>query len=929
MNNGEFFNTSGSEIERSLRFNSADSAHLSRTPSVAGNRKTWTWAGWVKLGALGTVRQIFTSRATSFPYALFYIFSDDKISFADNSLNTHTTAAVYRDPSAWYHIQLAVDTTTATAANRVRLWVNGVLQTWASTTAPTQNADGQINTATAHSIGSLQPWSGSEYFSGYLADVHFIDGQALDPTSFGEFDTNGVWQPKVYEGTYGTNGFRLPFSDNSTAAALGTDTSGNGNTWTVNNLSVGSQPTTNYSDSATLSGTYSPTGVRRVFDGNLTTAPLNTFHSLPSNAFITVALGTPFTSVTSVRVYGYNGDPTGTYSLGYRINSETYLTPINANNSSTAWQDLSSQLSATGNTVSSVSVQWSGNNTPDPRNVGPYAIEINGTVLVDVGIDIGNDSFVDSPTNYGGDTGAGGEVRGNYCTLNPLSKGGTHALSNGNLDFSMSGSSGSTSTFGTIGVSSGKWYWEMLVTSVTALYYPGIGVETNPNPAVQSGSNTTGFTYLNTGEKLFNSSLSAYGASFTTNDIISVALDMDAGTLVFYKNGASQGQLASGITGTAFPVIIGQLPCSGSLNFGQRPFAYTAPSGFKALCTANLPEPTIADGSTAMDVVTYTGNGGFQSITGLNFSPDFVWVKERSQAINDHVLKSSLQTKFLSSDEAYAERGNDGDLISSFDTTGFTVSTTYGGGVGNSSTNGPAVSYVAWTWDAGSSTVTNTDGSITSQVRANASAGFSVVTYTGTGSAATVGHGLGVAPSLIITKRRDSTSNWLVQHRAAGLGYLILNSTAAYTGFDDTAFNGTFPTSSVFSIGSGIGGNQVAYCFAPVAGYSAFGSYIGNGLADGPFVYTGFRPRWVMIKASSFVTYGNWVLHDTSRSISNVSDKNLYANASDSEDGIYLVDCLSNGFKLRSASFDGTNGSGAAYIYAAFAEHPFATSRAR
>ncbi|NDD86023.1 hypothetical protein EBZ38_17325, partial [bacterium] len=204
----------------------------------------------------------------------------------------------------------------------------------------------------------------------------------------------------------------------------------------------------------------------------------------------------------------------------------------------------------------------------------------------------GNDSLVDVPTNGAQtDTGVGAEVRGNYCTLNPLNTGDTHTLSNGNLDTTLSGSTSSKTSIGTIGVSSGKWYYEATVGSGGSGYYPGFGFDTNPLPGSQSGSNATGYLYMRTGEKFNNSTLSSYGSSFTSGDVIGVALNLDAGTIIFYKNGVSQGQAFSSISGTALPVVIGFSSGGASMNFGQRAFAYTAPSGFKALCTANLPAP--------------------------------------------------------------------------------------------------------------------------------------------------------------------------------------------------------------------------------------------------------------------------------------------------------------------------------------------------
>jgi hypothetical protein len=302
-----------------------------------------------------------------------------------------------------------------------------------------------------------------------------------------------------------------------------------------------------------------------------------------------------------------------------------------------------------------------------------------------------------------------------------------------------------------------------------------------------------------------------------------------------------------------------------------------------------------------------------------------VWVKGRSGA-TDHALYDAVRgvQKQLESNSTGAETTETTGLTA-FGSTGFTI-----GALAQMNTN--AATYVGWQWNAGGTTVTNTSGSISSQVRANPTAGFSVVTWTGTtASSATIGHGLGVAPSMIIVKNRSRASTlWCVYTSTTGnTKALNLNDTS--TGITDIGFwNNTNPTSTVFTTGNGyayyVGGiadNYVAYCFAAVAGYSAFGSYTGNGSADGPFTYLGFEPRWVMIKQTN--TTGDWQMYDTSRAPINVASNTLYANGSFAEDSNTTnraLDLLSNGFKLRSsASF--LNASGGTYIYMAFAESPF------
>ncbi len=792
----------GYTISRSLRFNSADSAYLSRTPASAGNRKTWTWAGWVKRPKLNSgsawLCNYDVNGYNGFNFGFTNAFGSvpaDVIRIVElggsTPFNTElVTTQVFRDPSAWYHVVLAYDTTQATAANRVKLYLNGVqITTFSTATYPSQNFDGYVNKAETYYIGKYGAIS--TYQNDYLADIHFIDGQALDPTSFGEFSaTTGVWMPKAYTGSYGTNGFRLTFADNSaaTATTLGKDAAGSNN-WTPNNLSV---------------------------------------------------------------------------TAG-----------------------------------------------------------------------AGNDSLVDVPVNGSEvDTGAGGQVRGNHCVMNPLTATSVYTLTNGNLDISCTSTSAPVA-LGTIAVNSGKWYWEMTLGDGYA--YPGVAKIDSRSSVGFLGASTGQFMY-NTGTpsaSYVNGSTYNYStaATATTNDVIGVALDFDTNTVTFYKNGVSQGAFGSNLLGTDTwaPAFKSNSTTSAVFNFGQRPFAYTAPSGFKALCTANLPAPTITQPSTVMDVALYTGNGSTQTITlPGGMSPDLVWIKGRSVGYGHRVFDTVRGTGgllYTNATDAEVAQPNANDTFSSFNSNGFSL----GAGIG---LNQSSATYAAWCWDAGSSTVTNTAGSISSQVRANASAGFSIVSYTGTGANATVGHGLGVAPSMIIIKERSQgTGGWIVYHASIGSGgALYLNMTQVVV-TASTWFNSTSPTSTVFSLGANgelndNGQTNIAYCFAPVAGYSAFGSYTGNGSTDGPFVYTGFRPRWILLKDST--NAGSWELIDTARIGYNGANYRLFPNLSDAEFADHRVDILSNGFKLRVGAGSAINSSNAVIVYAAFAESPFGlNNRAR
>ena len=345
----------------------------------------------------------------------------------------------------------------------------------------------------------------------------------------------------------------------------------------------------------------------------------------------------------------------------------------------------------------------------------------------------------------------------------------------------------------------------------------------------------------------------------------------------------------------------------------------------------------VPDGRVAMAATLYTGNGSTQAVSNavntVSFQPDLVWVKNRSNAVS-HALIDSVRgaPNQLAADLTAAQNsgGNDYTLyggVSALSSAGFTASS--GTDPTYKATNGSGQTYVGWQWKAGGTAVSNTAGTITSSVSANTTAGFSVVTYTGTGAGtSTVGHGLGVAPSLILVKNRSAAGpSWAVYHASIPTQYLVLNITdAAQAGQWISPTATTISYSSLSSWTGNASATYVAYCWAPVAGYSAFGSYTGNGSADGPFVYTGFLPRFILIKVSS--TTGNWRILDTARSPSNVESLELYPSLANAESSFAILDGLSNGFKIRNSDVN-YNNSGSTYIYAAFAENPLKYSNAR
>ena len=781
-------------IARSLRFRSSASAYLSRTPASAGNRRTFTYSNWIKRGKLSSAQTILSAgiSTSSNPRVDWQFNASDQIEIDMNSSGSSwdcllTTSQVFRDPSAFYHIVVAVDTTQATASNRVKIYINGVQVTaLSSSTYPAQNADMPVNNTIPHGLYGYIVGA-TQYVDGYAADTYLIDGQALTPSSFGEFDlTTGVWKPKRYAGTYGTNGFKLDFSDNSaaTAAAIGKDSSGNGNNWTPNNISV--------------------------------------------------TAGVTYDSMTDV--------PT--------------LTSATASN---------------------------------------------------------------------------------YCVLNPLNTDSNITVRDGNLFATWTGSA-NKDTLATIAPTSGKFYCEVYQSAgATADVVTGFClVNYNRNAFNMVGDSSAqylGYTYA--GRKWDKGAQTNGLTTLSVSaDYLCFAIDYDAGKAWAGKNGVwfASGDPATGAnpfwTFTAnsqytfgSPIFNGSF----SVNFGQRPFAYTPPTGFVALNTFNLPTPSIKKPNSNFDVSIYTGNGSTQTITnGGSFQPDFVWVKSRSNGTYNHVLSDSVRgvSKWIYSDSTTAEASAAGYGVTSFNSNGF------GAGLG-AIFNENAGSYVGWQWKAGGSAVSNTAGSITSQVSANPSAGFSIVTYTGTGVAgATVGHGLGVAPSMIIWKNRASAgTNWITYHKSLGVNqYIFLNLTNSAA----TNANTFGVSSTTFTLGTTTpdfnGTSVVAYCFSEVAGYSKFGTYTGNGSADGVFVYTGFRPAYVMLKSSDNVT--SWWVFDSKRNTYNAVDLGLIPNATNADTSGYPLDFLSNGFKFRNSNGD-FNGSGRNYIYACFSENPMKYALAR
>ena len=806
---------------QSLRFDDGSSAYLNRTPSSAGNRRTYTYSLWVKRANIKT-SSLIVADATNTTQTGFTSFGFDgasKLNIGGYNSNLAVTNAVFRDVGSWYHIVLAVDTTSGTSSERIKIYVNGTLQTLTNGAGyPSQNTDTGINVDGVHRIGGNDP--ASAYADLYMSEVNFVDGSQLTPTSFGE-TKNGVWIPIEYTGSYGTNGFRLQFNQTGTGTAssstIGADTSGNANHFSSNGIVAS--------------------------DCDMPDSPENNFATLNSID--------PFSGTLSDGNLKYNN------GTSFRASRGTIAIP-----SSGKWyfEVLNTTLTS-------------------------------GSVAIWAGV-ASQDTNISAQPNNGSTTGFYGIY--DDTTLGILSNG-----------------SQSSSTSNTISANS---ILQFAIDADNNKLFVGIDNSYYSNATTTNGNPSAG-----------------------TNPTESIDL---AGYRPFVGAYNNTGVLNTGQDST----FAGAISAGGNTDGnGKGDFKYAVPSGYLALCTANLPEPTISPNANTQaddyfNTVLYTGNGSSNAITGVGFQPDWVWQKERSNNTsggNFHYLSDSVRgvNAILQSNTTGAESTGSNVGINSFDSDGFTMGS-YGGGNANQS----GETYVSWNWKAEGNAVSNTDGTITSSVSANTDAGFSIVTYNGSGTAGdTIGHGLNSAPTCIHWKRRNATGNWMAYFEVLGTGgYLNLDRT---NGFDTGAspVNGTAPTNSVITLSSlgtinNSAGTYVCYAFHDVEGYSKFGSYIGNGNADGTFVYTGFRPAFVLVKRSS--TTGNWTLMDNTRKTFNFNNTLLYPNGSQAEntdDGYNGSDFVSNGFKIRGGSSGvGTDVSGTGtYIYMAFAENPFKYANAR
>jgi len=550
-------------------------------------------------------------------------------------------------------------------------------------------------------------------------------------------------------------------------------------------------------------------------------------------------------------------------------------------------------------------------------------------------------------TENGSPTQSSDSPTKNYATLNPLQYRTTATLSLGNTKKDNNGSSSNQNAGSTIAVSSGKWYVEAQATGgagsnfcfvdineVHTLFTTNVNLINTPNNSILWADNIDDLRITD------NGSLTTHAAELTAgnpglNTPIGIVLNLDDDEVRLID--------ANGITSTARSIPSGitwQFAVGGSNSDDQQVFfreedwTHTPPDGYKAIAAVNLPEVTITDPGEYFNAVAYSGTGTAPlSVSGVGFPPDLVVTKRRDSA-GSHAWYDVVRgtQKVLQSNSTAAEVSQTYGL-SSFDSDGFTYAADNANNPAQNATGG---SHISWNWKAGGSGVANTDGTISSTVSVNDDAGFSIVSYTGTGSAATVGHGLSDAPEMIICKNLTDAVAWCAYHSGVAADpetdYLVLNGTGAAAD-DSTLWNDIAPTSSVFSVGSsnnvnGSTDDIIAYCFRSIPGYSKVFSYTGNGSTDGTFVWLGFRPAFVMIKNSSSAT--NWKIFDSAREPDNLVGAYLEPNTAAAEANLgggntTDLDFLSNGFKLR-GNASTINNTGSNHIGIAFAENPFGAS---
>ena len=924
--------STGHEVERSIRLSRSDNAKFSKTFSSDGNRRKWTFSVWAKFPDPidSNTNQIFSYQQGHVNHrGSFYKGSSGVLNYQLRVGGSRkafvTTDAQLRDPSAWYHIVLVIDSDQGSSTNRVKIYVNGVQQSVVYHDTPTSGFDTWINSTQTLYLGAAADENGGNM---YLAEINFIDGQAYDPSYFGETNSlTGQWVPIEYTGSYTGNSFYLKFDDNSntTATTLGKDSSGLGNNWTPNNFSVAAgdgndsvedTPTNNFctlnplDKASTISlkngalqiddvtnqnydgirGTFgvktgkyyweikfpttgylSAIGIARA-DGRIDTSNQPTYR-------IVLGLGSWYNTYNSGGVATYvNATPSGDYpsvatwsGASNYSNNDIYMIAVDFDTGKIWWGKNNSWFNNSGTANPSTGT--------DPRitfTTGnewfPYSQEGDSSTSPQA-YNFGQQGFAYTPPT-------GFEALNSENLPDP-----TILLPTNEFDTKLWTGNGGTQTITGLNFSPDFVWIKIRTQAYNHVLWDtlrGATLRLQANKTNADGTNTNGLTAFNSdGYDLGDmNNINKSGDTF-------VGWNWDAGetdsaTYTVKVVSDSGNKYRFNDFGTSAVTL--DLAEGGTYTFDQSDSSMSS-HPMQLSTTAN---GTHGGGSAYSTGVTYELDGS--TVTASAFISGFSSASSRKLIIT---VAASAPTLYY---YCYYHSG-------------------MGGAVNTNSTLGSS----------------NFDGTIQATVKANATAGFSIVKYTGTGSTATIGHGLGVAPEFMFVKSRDSADHWALYHHKIGntkVVYMdIINAPATSSAY----WNDTSPTSSVFTVGSDnktnkSGDDFVAYCYSGVSQYSKFGEYTGNGLSDGTFIHLGFRPAFFMFRQ---VTYSdNWYMYDNKRDTFNPTDQELNPSNSQSEASSHDIDFVSNGVKMRTNN-SSWNYAGYNYIYLAFAELPFKNSRAR